>query len=287
MSNLRYAITFSAGAQMQLTNVVYERALPLLRNAVESVAELAKSEWQQSVHRAKLWSGERDAYASSITWRMTGPLSAMVEAEYAKAADIETGRGPYDMKQALNTSSKVRRTKDGRRFLIIPMRHNTPGGSGQAMPASVHKMAKQMSTSKILSATRREAGETVTLNAQYGMSNARGKANYLSNPATRKPVTVAKNNYAWGDRITAQMLRQAGADKATVKRFAGMVRMDTSSGKQKSSSYLTFRVMMEGQSGKWILPAQPGLYLARDVSTRVQPMAEAAFAKAVSETFSG
>lgn len=286
MSNIRYSITFAAGAQMQMTGVLYERALPLLRSAVESVAAMAAADWQESVHKAKLWSGERDAYANSITWRMTGALTAMVEAGYDKAGDIETGRGPYDMKRMLDTSSKVRRTLDGRRFLVIPMRHNAPGGS-RAMPSVVHTLAKKMAVSRVTSTSRRDAGEVVPLHPQYGMGSARPNTKYLSTPNTRQAATVAKHTYAWGDKITAQMLRQAGADKATAKRYAGMVRMNTSTGKAKSSSYMTFRIMMEGQTGKWILPAQPGMYLARDVAKRTQPRAEAAFAQAVAATFNG
>jgi hypothetical protein len=48
-----------------------------------------------------------------------------------------------------------------------------------------------------------------------------------------------------------------------------MYRFDTGAGKARSSQYLTFRVMAEGSSG-WIVPAKPGLYIARGVAQSVQ-----------------
>ena len=46
---------------------------------------------------------------------------------------------------------------------------------------------------------------------------------------------------------------------------------------------MTFRMMMDGQQG-WIIPARPGLYLAKGVAEEMQPIAEKAFTEAVSET---
>lgn len=58
-----------------------------------------------------------------------------------------------------------------------------------------------------------------------------------------------------------------------------MVRMNTSSGNQRSSQYLTFRVMIEGSSG-WIIPAQRGRHLAADIAREMNPIAQAILAKA-------
>ncbi|MDO8969504.1 MAG: hypothetical protein Q7U74_02385, partial [Saprospiraceae bacterium] len=37
-----------------------------------------------------------------------------------------------------------------------------------------------------------------------------------------------------------------------------------------SAGYLTFSIMMEGSSG-WVIPAQPGKYIARQLATDIQP----------------
>jgi len=48
-----------------------------------------------------------------------------------------------------------------------------------------------------------------------------------------------------------------------------MVRMDTSTGKAKSSAYLTFRTLAEGSPG-WIQKAKPGLWILRGVAAGIE-----------------
>jgi hypothetical protein len=93
-------------------------------------------------HGGKVSTGEKEPYMASIAMQMTRPFSAVVSTDYKYADEIETGRPAKDLKQMLNTSPKVRRTKDGRRFLVIPMRHNTPGNGALApsMPKAVYQM---------------------------------------------------------------------------------------------------------------------------------------------------
>ena len=60
----------------------------------------------------------------------------------------------------------------------------------------------------------------------------------------------------------------------------GLYRFNTSAGNAKSSSFLSFRVMIEGSNG-WVVPAQPGKYLAKKVVDEMPPKVNAAFAEAV------
>ena len=83
-----------------------------------------------------------------------------------------------------------------------------------------------------------------------------------SNIRTRGPLTTMRNTYAWGGRLDGQHLP---------KNLRGMVRFNTSSGDQNSSSYITFRVMGEWSSG-WIAPAQPGRYIVKALSEQAQQM---------------
>jgi hypothetical protein len=189
------------------------------------------------------------------------------------------------LKKMLLTSTKVRRTTGGKRFLVIPMRQNTPGQTAHAtaMPAGIYDLAKAMETSRIVGIGKRESGETVTLSPNYGMSKARGPANYLSNPKTQKASMVVARKYQWGGRLTASALKGAGFDQETVKRYAGMVKMGDSTKSSRASGYITFRIMMEGSSG-WVIGAKPGLYLAKKVADDMQPRAEKAFEMAVQKT---
>lgn len=286
MSGINYGVTFSIAGKIDVVGIVTKEVLPLLHQAVKGVAKHGAQNWQEAVLKQRgIWSKEKDDYAASITWKMTGDFSAVIESDYKYAAEIETGRPARDLKRMLDTSQKVRRTTDGRRFLVIPFRHNTPGNDAHApsMPPGVHGLAKAMKASSITGGGKRESGEVVRLSPQYGMSKGRPNANYLTNTATKQAATVESRSYAWGGRLTNGAMKQAGLDAATRKRYAGMVKMDTSTpGGAKSSSYLTFRIMVEGSKG-WVIGAQPGRYIAKGVAEDLQPKAETAFAAAAKE----
>jgi hypothetical protein len=92
---------------------------------------------------------------------------------------------------------------------------------------------------------------------------------------SRKFLSVPQDKYAWGERLAPGLAPKLKASHATDP-YAGMVRMDTSTGKQKLSNYLTFRVMSERQTGKWIIPAQPGRYIVKKAVEDVQAKAAGA-----------
>lgn len=288
MSQIRYSISFSASAKLDAVAGINAQVMPLLHQAVKAVAAQTAANWQESVLKAKLWSVERDAYAKSITWKMTGDFSALVESDYEHAQAIETGRPARDLKKMLDTSLKVRRTTKGKRFLVIPMRHGTPSTNTNPMPGEVHKLAKAMSMSRVTAMGERPSGQVTVLSPKSGMHAAAKQTPYLSNPKTKSASAVAARTYAWGDRLSAAALKAAGLAPEVAKRYQGMVRMQTTTpGGKKSSAYLSFRIMMEGQTGKWVVKAQPGMHIAKQVAEDMQPKAEKAFQAAVKKTVSG
>lgn len=284
-NGIRFSTNVDLDLGMQMGAAINKEVLPLLHQAVKAIAAQTASNWQATVYKAKLWSGEKDAYAKSISWTMTGDFSAVVQADYKWAKEIETGRPARDLKKMLNTSLKVRRTTTGKRFLVIPFRHNTPGNSAHAaaMPPHVHALAKALEASMVTGTGTRPSGQTTLLSPKTGMQPAGRQKPYLSNPKTKGPMMVAQNHYQWGDRLTRTAMKAAGVSQADRKRYDGMVRFDTSTPKAKSSAYMTFRVMMEDSKG-WIVPAQPGQYLAKKVVDEMRPKASAAFAEAVKRT---
>ena len=260
MSQARYNISLDLGAQLQLTAGINAQLLPLVNQAVNAIAQATAANWKESVYRAKMWSGEKDAYAKTITYRMTGDFTAVVESDYKYVQDIETGRPARDLKKMLDTSMKVRISKKGLRYLIIPFRHNTPGNAAHAKPMTddVFKQAKMLSLSSITGHGRRVSGT-----GAYSLK-------------TQAPATVRQRSYNWGERL-------AGA--SIPRNQQGMVRMNTATGQgKKSSSYLTFRVMSEASKG-WIIPAQPGQFIAKKVADDMRPKAEAAITEAIRRTF--
>jgi hypothetical protein len=276
MANMTFNISFDLGSVLDVRQVVNKQVFPLLNQAVRAVAQQTAADWQQEVYQAKLWSGEKDAYAQSITWRMTGDFTAVVEATYKHAEAIETGRAAYDLKQMLNTSTKVRRTEKGKRFLVIPMRHNV----AKLQAAGLYGAASALEASMVTGQGQRASGEVTHLSPKSGMSKSGKQSQFLSNTKTKSAMMVPQNNYAWGQRLSK-------ADAGEHKWAQNLYRFNTSTpGGAKSSAFLSFRIMIEGQSG-WILPAQPGQHLARKVQQKMQPKAQAAFAQAIKRQLKG
>jgi hypothetical protein len=176
--------------------------------------------------------------------------------DYKLAPDIETGRPARDLKANLPRAKRARRVTSGphagQLYLVIPFRQNVPTASGQGahapqMPPHIYAKAKKLTASSILPPGSKK-------------------------PATRLSATghiVPQQSYAWGKRLPAGLAPKKKAYHVT-DLYAGMVRFDTSAGKQKSSAYMTFRTMGQWSDG-WIIPAKPGLYLAKGVADSISP----------------
>jgi hypothetical protein len=277
-----FNISIDLGPVMQAGDVITRAILPRVREAVGAVAQAAQTQWADAVMKAPgVWSEEKKAYASSIKWEYTGEFSARVSTDYDKADQIENGRPARDLKVMLNTSAKVRRTESGKRFLIIPMRHNTPGNDAHApsMPAGVAAMAAQLAPSRITGTGQRPAGQVMRMSPKTGMHPSPHQSPYMSNPGGGHTM-VAKHEYQWGEKLKRSDMRAAGMSAADRKRYGGMYRFDTTGkGGVKSSSFLTFRVMVEGSPG-WIVPAKPGLHLVAGVTAQLRPIADEVIRKA-------
>lgn len=241
-----YRISVDIGELLAGNQAIADQAFAHVQHAVRATANEAARRWRESVYQARLWEREKTAYLGSIHWEMTGPMEALVWSDYGLAGEIEEGRPARDMKLCLPTARKARQSKAGVRYLIIPFRHGVPGTLKNPMPPEIHEEASQLAMSRVTGVGRR--------------ISASGKV-------------VPQLRYRWaqeGGRLPAGL-----ADKLkphhVADPYAGMVRMDTSSGKQKRSAYLTFRTMSAKSSG-WIVPAKPGLYLAKGVADALGPV---------------
>lgn len=166
----------------------------------------------------------------------------------------------------LNTSLKVRTSSKGKRYLIIPFRHGTPGNGAHApaMPREIYDSARELAPSRIVGHGRRLSGT-----GAWDVN-------------TKQPATVRARKYAWGGRLAAEPEYKLRREHKTDP-YAGMVRFDAKPpGGQRYSTYLTFRVMSEASRG-WIVPAKPGLGLARAVADSLRRTAEVEFPAAVAQ----
>lgn len=285
---ITFKVSLDIGDLMGIKGAITKEVFPLLNQAVRAIAFQTSAAWKEAVLKQQgLWSGEKDAYAESISWKMTGDFTAVVEATYDQASGIESGRPGHDLKRMLDTSQKVRRTeKTGKRFLVIPMRHNTPGNGAhaKAMPPSVYEMAKVLAPSRIVGQGTRRAGEVTSLNPASGMAPSANQTPFASNIRNQSRSVVNRNTYQWGARLLGKKLK--GIEGLTAderRRFSGMYRFDTGTPGAPSSQFLTFRVMMEGSAG-WVTKPEPGRNIAKSVEETMRPLAEKAFQEAVKRT---
>ncbi len=248
------------------------RALPTLSLALQAVATEAQILWREYASGRPLPDGRvinsrSGAYANSIELTQPGDLHWRVSTSLGYADAIEHGTPSYDMKRALATSLKTRISKEGKRYLVIPFRHGTPGTVtfGSVMPSHVHELARALSASRV--------------KAQLQVPNDLG----VHDIQTRQPIPVTRRAYSWGERLPGGLVSKSKPHHAT-DRFAGMVRFDAPH--KGHSQFLTFRIMSEDSPG-WQRPAQPGFHVAKAVHDELAPKAQKIFADALAHDIEG
>jgi len=223
--------------------------------AVHDLANEAGKRWFAAIYGSSLDEGTKREYAKTLHVDRTGRMAFRVTADYAQAQRLELGIPGRDLKRMLQTSNKTRQGKNGK-YLIIPMRTNTPGKIAHArdMPQFLYdRMTKKDAEGNDLFASSRvlQSGTRVSATGHV----------------------VNQSQYDWGGRLPAGLAPKLAPHHKTDP-FAGMVRMDTSTGKARSSAFLTFRVMSEKSNG-WLIPAKPGLHIVRDLAAEIETMAPA------------
>lgn len=235
-----------------------------IAHVVSTTAKMIEDDWKKQVGNATgVRIAEKTAYIDSIKSHPISPFEIEVWSDYQIAAEIETGRPARDLKKMLDTSTRVRISAKGVKYLIIPMRHNAPGSDahGPAMPPAVYAQAKQLSKSSIT--------------GQRMERNAHGRL-------------VPRNTYQWGQGNNDPMARLKSGLSPKLQPhhksdpYAGMVRMKSEG---KGSQYLTFRVMTSNSNG-WIVPAKPGLFIVQKLVDHYRPQFEASMSEAISSSMS-
>lgn len=209
------------------------------------------------------------AYRDSIQIRKLGDFAYEVYADAPHARALEEGMPERDLKAMLGTSHKVRISKDGSRYLIIPFRWGTPGATTfgkTVIPQEVHDFWKPA----------HRAGSHVVAQQTHLVGHR---------IHDRQPLTVTERQYVWGHRLNRADLTGAGVTDPQQRRYlTGMVNLRNPGGKggASHSQYLTWRIMSDkSPPGSWIAPRVEGFHPARTVADQFRPQARQAFEAAV------
>ncbi len=284
-------------------NIVYECDLTPLRDfftmvknrletpqsnlveAVKTAGNMVMNEWIATANNR--FRHSNGGYAQGIVQGVKypfqdNPLHFVIEHTKKYAMYIEKGFDPFDMKKMLQTSMKVRVSKEGHKYLVIPFQHGTPGAvSMRAMPQEIYDKVKPANSSN--ANVFRES----LITGRFLEGSQQGARNYSDAQMLRQhnPKKVTRNQYKWGDRL----IDQDSTGKYSI--YDGMVRFNrnvaqvrmlnnvqipvgkfplnsTGDSGPQHSSYFTFRVMSEVSQG-WQNPGSPGMFILKETMERV------------------
>lgn len=279
MSEFRIGV--SVASILPLGSTLAGSAFPTVSAVVRELTEEAHRRWVDYAMGKALPDGRSvknatGAYARSITTRQVNDMTGEVFTDLPYAAGIEDGTKARDLHDMLGKSLKVRLTRDGRRYLIIPFRYyHSNSVIGAPMPAAIEGWWR--------SAVPRELSSRVTSmgwrKSGTGAVAFRNRTTGRFREVRGEVVQVRQRAYQWGQKLTERDIRALGLGDAAVKQFAGMVRFDKPSQPGRHSQFLNFRTMVEGSPG-WRVPARPGLHIAQTVAEQLRPIAEEAVKRA-------
>jgi hypothetical protein len=288
--------------------LIGSQRLPYTAQAVQTAVKAYQTRWKTNAEGAfKRPSGTYMAAieAGGIYPHNDDPYQGAVFNSAPHAEWVENGTPPHDMKKALWTSSKVRISKKGKRYLIIPFRHGTPGSvTMRNMPQSVHVQAKNLSFSSQLSATvvkaeirgqgRQDWNRALAMTARdhaRSTEHAVGTVKHFNttmanyrNQSMGPRGTRVKYTYRWGGRLSgmgdldrrgAKPIHSASGKLLHVNPawknspYSGMTKFPRDGG--NGGKYMTFRVMTEDSKGWWH-PGTPALKIHAKTHAMMEPV---------------
>lgn len=244
---------------LQMTS---QKIFPRTFKAYKMSAQLIQYTWKSyamgstikgSAHKIK---NPKGSYARSIKMLKFAPLGWEISSDNPIAKYLEDGTKEYDMKNTHPYGKRSRMGKNGDPYLIIPLRHGTPGSKSNApMPEQVYERIRAMSQEGIIKSST--------------ISPERGKEeNFWGD-------MIKRAEYNWGSRLT-------GMDDENLE---GMMVMDVPSGKEAGrSTYLTFRIIsVNSPAHKWIQKARPAMNITKYVVNNTRPIIEELIKKGLME----
>ncbi|HEX2868730.1 MAG TPA: hypothetical protein VHO03_16940 [Ignavibacteriales bacterium] len=273
-----------------METVTYEIPLSALREFVEKVtkdprgSQTAEAVQFATNHMASEWIKTASGKLKHTTgWYALGvqeglfypymdnPFHGAIIHTDKRATYLERGYKEFDMKKMLFTSPKVRVSKDGNRYLIIPFHHGSPGSLKNPMPEGIYAKASKM-TPSMISGIRLEGSQQSGKIFSFTYKDAQLMKR-------QNPIKVKRNSYNWGDCLGLE-------DTPENKHLQGMVRfqknpnltrqistgkfINTTHNDRDYSEYITFRVMSEKSMG-WIHPGLDPMNILKETVERERP----------------
>lgn len=254
-------VDFAPGFAQLAKDVPFSKLFPNLLQALNLIAINHAVQWRkftmgEQIPGAPRVINSRGDYTRSIQADISKEQLKTVFSQGPWTDQIEKGHGEIDLKPGLLHGPKARMGKNGP-YNIVPFRHGIPNSlkSNNPMPQDLYNLI------------RRETNKADKLRAQGGQGRPGVSKIVGKGPGVWQRVSGAqdlKNNYEWGYRVPASKrgpiqtkhMSQRGYTWKTGK-HTGMVRMDASTKRARTSEYITFRVVSyKSDPASWIVPPQ-------------------------------
>lgn len=188
---------------------------------------------------------------------------------------VEMGYSGGDMKEALLNSRNAKTSKDGKRYMVVPFRHGTPGTTGRSFgemggPDQRHGGAD--GSDPLSPSAGRKLGRSIH-------RHAKRLGGTTSHP---------QHGTQWGQRLAAgtggakpRQNKNSGYKHKT-DIYAGMVRKEKTYAKATQSSYWTFRMVSENSDpASWHHPGIPAHNFFKRAAARIPHIAHTVFHHAI------
>ena len=271
VNEIRVTSAIGTPEVIQLLNTVQaDVVFPHLLSALNQIALMYQTTWMQFAGGAPIPGttrviNSRGDYIRSIKTNLSGTVEKVVYSDSVANQYIEKGHGEIDLKPGLLSGKKARISKSGHPFNIVHFRHGMPNTlpSNNPMPATIYSLMqkesrkadqqRKQSMSKVAAQGKNTYGVKVPQGTQLGRR------------------TQLYSQYTW----------KSG-------KYAGMVKMQTSTGKAKSSKYITFRMVSSRSDPRsWIVPPLEGIPIRQRVVETVKEFIPKIIEEAIKEDLSG
>lgn len=283
MADLKVSVTDYLPQFMEAIGLTeFKENFPNTMAAMNIIAHRYMEKWRrftmgEQIPGAPRVINSRGDYTRSINVNLSDDAVKSVESQGPWTEWIEDGHGEIDLKPGL-LSGKNAKMGDRGPYNVVAFRHGTPDtlSSNNAMPLNVYNMIKR-ETDKADRAYKQ--GQST----RPGTSRVTGKSVH--------PGGQTKRSYQWGYRLP----ESAGGPRKTKDTSKGqytwktgkrssMVRMDASTSKARSSSYITFRtVSIHSDPASWIVPPKQGIPIRQAVIDSMEDQVKEVLRMAIEE----
>lgn len=238
---------------------------PVIQATVSGpVLDVIEAEWQRLLaeHSDTGLAASSQSFAQEAPWQ-GNPLAGAVLNTAAHAQILESGHQGFHLPERIDWGGpKVRISRGGRRYLIVPFGHSSPGTAGVSTGRARTMMAPDVYRDALTAlrgtrdrlvarqAAARLAEAGTQLSRPYGHMGVPGRV------MARAWMTEGQPGYTWKSRTYAGLTYRAKQTNPATGRATG--------------GFTTFRALTEDSAGWWI-PPFPGYHLAQRVVEAVGP----------------